>query len=132
MINKKKMFCLIKVLLLHNFFNIGPILLIKFFYQNAWHVIFFQKPKTILILLFQLVVPVFALMCDTFSYSGLSPVLRRALVPESINQSINQVLGLANFRDRESVTCRRVTHPSTDRARRCLTSERSRASQPHR
>ena len=30
------------------------------------------------------------------------------------------------------VTCRRVTHPSADRARRCLTSERSRASQPHR
>ena len=29
------------------------------------------------------------------------------------------------------VTCRRVTHPSADRARRCLTSERSRASQPH-
>ena len=29
-----------------------------------------------------------------------------------------------------NVTCRRVTHPSTDRARRCLTSERSRASQP--
>ena len=28
-------------------------------------------------------------------------------------------------------TCRRVTHPSTDRARRCLTSERSRPSQPH-
>ena len=30
-----------------------------------------------------------------------------------------------------NVTCRRVTHPSTDRARRCLTSERSRANQPH-
>ena len=29
------------------------------------------------------------------------------------------------------VTCRRVTHPNADRARRCLTSERSRASQPH-
>ena len=31
-----------------------------------------------------------------------------------------------------NVTCRRVTHPSADRTRRCLTSERSRASQPHR
>ena len=30
-----------------------------------------------------------------------------------------------------NVTCRRVTHPSADRARRCLTSERRRASQPH-
>ena len=31
-----------------------------------------------------------------------------------------------------NVTCRRVTHPRADRAQRCLTSERSRASQPHR
>ena len=30
-----------------------------------------------------------------------------------------------------NITCRRVTHPSADRARRCLTSERSRASQTH-
>ena len=30
-----------------------------------------------------------------------------------------------------TVTCRRVTHPNANRAQRCLTSERGRASQPH-
>ena len=46
-------------------------------------------------------------------------------IQEALDQH-TQLLTILN------VTCRRVTHPRADRARRCLTSERSRASQPHR
>ena len=70
-----------------------------------------------------------------------APVINRAIA-HIINTSIKQgifpdelkkakVSPIFKSGDNETVTCRRVTHPSTDRARCCLTSDRSRASQPH-
>ena len=57
---QKLFFCLLKVLLLHNFFKLARFC--SFLYQNSWHVILILKAKKIL---FQLIVPIF------FSFSSM-------------------------------------------------------------
>ena len=59
LINTKIIFCLIKVLLLHNFLNSGPILLIFISNSLACYILSESKEK-----LFQLVFPIF-LSCMT-------------------------------------------------------------------
>ena len=61
----------------------------------------------------------------------IEPEFNNSSVCMERNSSTPIPLGHITVDIRSVVTCRRVTHPSTDRARRCLTSERSRASQPH-